>query len=133
MALFVIDARAGLTPLDEEIARWLRQQDVPVVLVANKAEGNAGESGMLEAYSLGLGEPVACQRRARRRHGRPDSALLPLIDEKADRMQLEAEAEAAIAADAARAAAEDGEELEEIDPLRSSSRSSGAPMRASRR
>src|SRR5690606_7393030 len=57
-ALFVIDARAGLTPLDEEIARWLREQEVPVVPVANKAEGNAGQPGILEAYSLGLGEPV---------------------------------------------------------------------------
>ena len=57
-ALFVIDSRAGLTPLDDEIARWLREQDVPVVLVANKAEGNAGQAGILEAYSLGLGEPV---------------------------------------------------------------------------
>ncbi|MET0180184.1 MAG: ribosome biogenesis GTPase Der [Novosphingobium sp.] len=58
VALFVIDARAGLTPLDEEIARWLRQSTVPVVLVANKAEGRAGEPGILEAYSLGLGDPV---------------------------------------------------------------------------
>jgi GTP-binding protein len=57
-ALFVIDSRAGLTPLDEEIGRWLREQEVPVVLVANKAEGNSGQSGILEAYSLGLGEPV---------------------------------------------------------------------------
>src|SRR6188474_1467600 len=57
-ALFVIDSRAGLTPLDEEIARWLREQEVPVVLVANKAEGNSGQSGILEAWSLGLGEPV---------------------------------------------------------------------------
>ncbi len=57
-ALFVIDARAGITPLDEEIARWLREQEVPVVLVANKAEGNAGEAGILESYALGLGEPV---------------------------------------------------------------------------
>ena len=57
-ALFVIDARAGITPLDEEIARWLREQSVPVVLVANKAEGNAGEAGILESYALGLGEPV---------------------------------------------------------------------------
>jgi len=58
-ALFVIDARAGLTPLDEEIARWLRASTVPVVLIANKAEGRAGEPGVLEAFSLGLGEPVA--------------------------------------------------------------------------
>src|SRR6188508_3738608 len=57
-ALFVIDARAGLTQLDEEIARWLREQEVPVVLIANKAEGNSGQSGILECYSLGLGEPV---------------------------------------------------------------------------
>ncbi|MFV0646072.1 MAG: ribosome biogenesis GTPase Der [Sphingomonadaceae bacterium] len=58
-ALFVIDARAGITPLDEEIARWLRQQDIPVVLVANKAEGRGGEAGILESYALGLGDPVA--------------------------------------------------------------------------
>lgn len=58
-AVFVIDARAGLTPLDEEIARYLREQEVPVVVVANKAEGKAGEAGAMEAYALGLGEPLA--------------------------------------------------------------------------
>jgi GTP-binding protein len=58
-ALFLIDARAGLTPLDEEIARWLRSETTPVVLAANKAEGKAGESGILEAWSLGFGEPIA--------------------------------------------------------------------------
>jgi GTPase len=57
-ALFLIDARAGLTPLDEEIGRWLRSETTPVILAANKAEGRAGESGILEAWSLGLGEPV---------------------------------------------------------------------------
>jgi len=59
VALFMVDARAGVTPLDEEIARWLRSGDVPVVLMANKAEGRAGESGLLEAFGLGFGEPVA--------------------------------------------------------------------------
>ena len=44
-ALFVFDSRVGLTPLDEEIARWLRGQRVPVVLVANKAEGSQGDAG----------------------------------------------------------------------------------------
>ena len=58
VALFVVDARAGLTPLDEEIGQWLRASQVPVVVLANKAEGRAGESGVLEAYSLGLGEPI---------------------------------------------------------------------------
>src|SRR3954453_13755784 len=53
-ALFLVDARAGLTPLDEEIARWLRAGAPPVILAANKAEGRAGESGIMEAYSLGL-------------------------------------------------------------------------------
>src|SRR5690349_13983110 len=58
-ALFIIDARAGLTPLDQEIARWLRSETTPVVLAANKAEGKAGEAGILEAWSLGFGEPIA--------------------------------------------------------------------------
>ncbi|MDT9598027.1 ribosome biogenesis GTPase Der [Sphingosinicella rhizophila] len=57
-ALFLIDARAGLTPLDEEIARWLRSETTPVILAANKAEGKAGESGVLESWALGLGEPI---------------------------------------------------------------------------
>jgi len=58
-ALFLIDAREGLTPLDEEIGRWLRVESTPVIVVCNKAEGRAGESGILESYRLGLGEPVA--------------------------------------------------------------------------
>ena len=58
-ALFLVDARDGLTPLDEEIGRWLRAESTPVVLVANKAEGRAAENGIFEAFSLGLGEPVA--------------------------------------------------------------------------
>ena len=59
VALFLIDAREGLTPLDEEIARWLRSHATPVVVAANKAEGRAGEAGVLEAFALGLGEPFA--------------------------------------------------------------------------
>src|SRR5215213_5319219 len=58
-ALFMIDARQGLTPLDEEIARWLRVESTPVVVVANKAEGRSGEAGQLDAYRLGLGDPLA--------------------------------------------------------------------------
>jgi len=57
--LFLIDARQGVTPLDEEIGRWLRAESTPVIVVANKAEGNAGEFGILDSYRLGLGEPVA--------------------------------------------------------------------------
>ena len=58
-ALFLIDAREGLTPLDEEIARWLRAESTPVTVVANKAEGRSGESGILDSYRLGFGDPVA--------------------------------------------------------------------------
>ena len=58
-ALFLIDAREGLTPLDEEIARWLRTQTTPIVVVANKVEGRAAEAGVLDAYRLGLGDPIA--------------------------------------------------------------------------
>ncbi len=57
VALFLIDARAGVTPVDEEIARWLRDSDTPIVVVANKAEGKVGAEGVSEAYRLGLGEP----------------------------------------------------------------------------
>jgi GTP-binding protein len=59
VALFMIDARVGLVPLDEEIARWLRGSTTPVILVANKAEGKAGDDGILESLSLGFGDPVA--------------------------------------------------------------------------
>ena len=58
VALFMVDARAGVTPLDAEIARWLRTADTPIVLVANKAEGRAGEPGIYEAMALGLGDPI---------------------------------------------------------------------------
>ena len=58
-ALFLIDGREGVTPLDEEIGRWLRAESTPVIVVVNKAEGRAAESGILDSYRLGLGEPVA--------------------------------------------------------------------------
>ncbi len=58
VALLLIDARAGVTPVDEIFAQVLRERGRPVVLVANKCEGRQSEAGLLEAYSLGLGEPV---------------------------------------------------------------------------
>ena len=58
VVLFLIDSRAGVTPLDEHFADWLRSRGTPVVVVANKCEGKAGEGGRLEAYGLGLGDPV---------------------------------------------------------------------------
>ncbi len=58
IVLFMIDARAGITPLDSHFADLLRRTEKPVVLVANKAEGRPGEAGYYEAYGLGFGEPV---------------------------------------------------------------------------
>ncbi|MGQ0663192.1 MAG: ribosome biogenesis GTPase Der [Pseudomonadota bacterium] len=58
LVLFLIDARAGLTPLDRHFARWLRKLARPVVLIANKCEGEA-EAGLGEAHGLGFGAPVS--------------------------------------------------------------------------
>jgi GTP-binding protein len=58
VALFIIDAREGVTPADEIFADVLRRKSKPVVLCANKSESKASESGVLEAFSLGLGEPI---------------------------------------------------------------------------
>lgn len=87
-ALFVVDARAGLTPLDNEIARYLREHDVPIVLVANKAEGSAGESGVLEAYSLGFGDPVPMS--AEHGEGIADlfGGLWPIIGDRAEAAEV---------------------------------------------
>ncbi len=57
--LFLIDARAGATPHDRAFADVVRRSGKPAVVVANKCEGRAAEAGVLEAYELGLGEPVA--------------------------------------------------------------------------
>jgi GTP-binding protein len=59
VVLFLIDARAGVTPLDRHFAAWLRRGERPVVVVANKSEGRAGEGGLMEAFELGLGDPIA--------------------------------------------------------------------------
>ena len=56
--MFVIDARAGLTPNDRAFADFARRANKPVVLVANKSEGRHGEIGAMESYALGLGEPI---------------------------------------------------------------------------
>jgi GTPase len=56
--MFVVDARAGLTPSDRAFADFARRANKPVVLVANKSEGKGGDAGAMEAYALGLGEPI---------------------------------------------------------------------------
>src|SRR6516164_6654175 len=57
--MFVIDARVGLTPTDRAFADFARRANKPVLLLANKSEGKQGEAGAMEAYALGLGDPIA--------------------------------------------------------------------------
>jgi GTP-binding protein len=59
VVLFMIDGRAGLMPADRTFADLVRKSGTPVIVIANKSEGAAGENGRLEAYALGLGEPLA--------------------------------------------------------------------------
>jgi GTP-binding protein len=56
--MFVIDARAGLTPNDRAFADLVRRANKPVLLLANKSEGKQGEAGAMESYALGLGDPI---------------------------------------------------------------------------
>jgi GTP-binding protein len=97
VALLLIDARAGITPLDQAFARWLRRGGTPAVLVANKCEGRAGGGGFYEAYELGLGEPVPISAE----HG---EGLADLAEALMPHLQAAEAAEAAGAAPGAEAA-----------------------------
>jgi GTP-binding protein len=90
ICLFMIDARVGVTPTDMVFAEILRKRSAHVILVANKAEGNAAEAGYLEAFSLGLGEPVRLS--AEHGEGLMDlySLLAPLADAYAERAEADA-------------------------------------------
>ncbi|MFP5076794.1 ribosome biogenesis GTPase Der [Rhizobium sp. YIM 134829] len=57
LSLFVVDAKAGLTPADETLAEMLRRRGKPVVLVANKSEARGSDAGFYDAFTLGLGDP----------------------------------------------------------------------------
>ncbi|HET6524207.1 ribosome biogenesis GTPase Der [Sphingopyxis sp.] len=97
-ALFMIDGRAGVTPLDEEIARWLRSEDTPIILLVNKAEGKQGENGLMESYSLGFDNPIALSaehgegvvdlfdalRPIVEGHDAEDAGALPLVEDDED-------------------------------------------------
>jgi len=90
VCLFLVDARVGITPTDEVFAEILRKKNAHVILAANKAEGRAGESGLLEAYSLGLGEPI----RLSAEHGEGMSDLMAVLMPLSDQFAARAEADA---------------------------------------
>jgi GTP-binding protein len=83
ICLFMIDARSGVMPADEVFADILRRRSAHVLVAANKAEGRGGEAGAMEAYSLGLGDPIAVS--AEHGEGMSDlmAALMPIADELA--------------------------------------------------
>ena len=82
--LLVIDARAGLTPLDSFFANWLRKGPTPVILVANKCEGGAAEAGRMEGFRLGLGDPIPLSAEHGEGLGDLYDALAPRIAAKAE-------------------------------------------------
>jgi GTP-binding protein len=92
LGIFLIDARAGITSLDQEIAALLRRSQKPILLLANKVEGRAAHVGLAEAWMLGLGNPIPVS--AEHGDGLPDllEALRPHLAEVAEREEPPAEA-----------------------------------------
>ena len=87
LVVFVVDARAGVTPADRHFAQWLRRQGRPVLLVANKAEGRSSRSSVLDAFELGLGEPLAVSAE----HGEGISDLMAEIADRLPDEEIEPE------------------------------------------
>ncbi|GAA6201192.1 ribosome biogenesis GTPase Der [Aquicoccus sp. SU-CL01552] len=87
VCLFMIDARTGVTPIDEMFADILRKRSAHVLLAANKGEGSAADAGVIEAYGLGLGEPIRMS--AEHNEGLNDlyAQLMPLADAFAERAE----------------------------------------------
>lgn len=90
VCLFITDARQGITPADEIFADILRRRARHVIVAANKAEGNAADGGYLEAYGLGLGEPI----RLSGEHGLGMDDLYRALQPLADGFEARAQAEA---------------------------------------
>ncbi|NKX46058.1 ribosome biogenesis GTPase Der [Roseicyclus persicicus] len=99
-SLFLIDGRAGITPNDTLFAEILRRSGRPVILGVNKAEGRQGEAGVLEAYALGLGEPIALSAEHGEGLGELAMALAPLIEAAEDKLAAVEEAETDVDIDA---------------------------------
>ncbi|MEX0759475.1 MAG: ribosome biogenesis GTPase Der, partial [Tistlia sp.] len=108
-ALFLIDARAGVTPLDAHFADLMRRSSTPILLAANKCEGKAGEPGLYEAFGLGLGEPIALSAEHGLGMDELYDFLRPLIEAKEGALYPEAGEEEAEEAEAAADSGEDAQ------------------------
>ena len=98
--MFVIDARVGLTPADRAFADFARKANKPVLLLANKSEGKHGEAGALEAYALGLGDPIQISAEHGEGLGELYDALRELMPEQAQEAEAAGEDEASADASA---------------------------------
>ncbi len=111
--LFVVDARVGLTPDDRAFAALVRRAGKPLILIANKAEGRAGGDGAMEAYQLGLGDPIPLSAEHGDGFSELYAALLEALPEQTALVEEEAQEEARTFDDE-----EDGSELDTSKPLR---------------
>ena len=106
--LFMIDSRAGVLPLDQLFANWLRKRHEKVIVVANKCEGRAGQNGLAEAHALGFGEPIPVS--AEHAEGLSDlheamARLIPAVEPEEEIVEEKITAETENKAEAAAAAA----------------------------
>ena len=126
LIFFLVDAKAGVLPDDRTFADLVRRSGRPVVLVANKAEARAAEGGLLEAWELGLGDPVPVS--AEHGQGLPElrDAVVEALgaeraldpDEEEDEPPLPAAEEPLIGEDVADPDAEDHPPYDPAKPLR---------------
>ena len=112
VGLMMIDARTGLTTADEHFADILRRSQTPVILLANKCEGRQGQAGLLESYSLGLGDPISLSAEHGEGIGELYDALHPYVIAAEDDEEF-----ADLAIEAGLDIGEDGEVEEEGGPI----------------
>ena len=125
LIFFMVDAKTGLTPDDRTFVEIVRRSGKPTVLVANKSEARGAQGGALEAWELGMGEPV--QISAEHGMGMPDlrDAVVEALgrervfeDDEDDEAELVAESDVLIGEDIADPDAEDVNAYDETKPLR---------------
>ncbi|MFN3661724.1 ribosome biogenesis GTPase Der [Yoonia sp.] len=90
VCLFMIDARAGVLPADQVFADILRKKNANVILAANKGEGRAADATILEAYALGLGEPIRISAEHGEGMGELMDVLRPISDAFEERAAIDA-------------------------------------------
>lgn len=96
VALMVIDARVGVTPMDDYFADLLRRGATPIILAANKCEGHAAHAGLYEAFSLGFGEPIALSAEHGQGLNELYDALLPFDKPAVEPDDVDSEADSGV-------------------------------------